>query len=154
MRVTDMQAAIGVEQLKKLPVFIQTRRKNYALLYAGLKKYSDFLMLPVEQEGVEASWFGFPILVRTAPWVKFSRDNLVRYLEDHKIATRMLFGGNLLRQPAYAGINHRVVGNLENTDDVMNNLFWIGVYPGISEEMIQYICSIFDNFFLNYQLGA
>lgn len=154
MRVTDMQAAVGVEQLKKLPSFIEARRKNYSLLYEGLRKYSDFLMLPVEIISAEASWFGFPILVRTAPWVTFTRGDLVRYLENHKIATRMLFGGNLLRQPAYSGILHRVVGTLENTDDVMNNLFWIGVYPGITEEMIQYICSIFDNFFLSYQSEA
>jgi CDP-6-deoxy-D-xylo-4-hexulose-3-dehydrase len=153
MRVTDMQAAIGVEQLKKLPLFIEARRKNYSLLYNGLRKYSDFLMLPIEFDSSETSWFGFPLLVRNVPWVNFSRDTLVRYLEGHKIATRMLFGGNLLRQPAYAGINHRVVGSLANTDEVMNNLFWIGVYPGITEEMIRYICSIFDKFFLSYQLG-
>jgi CDP-6-deoxy-D-xylo-4-hexulose-3-dehydrase len=147
MRVTDMQAAIGVEQLKKLPLFIEARRKNYFLLYEGLRKYSDFLLLPVELDSSDASWFGFPILVRNVPWSKCTRDDLVRYLEDHKIATRMLFGGNLLRQPAYSDIPHRIVGDLDNTDEVMNNLFWIGVYPRITEEMIQYICSIFERFF-------
>jgi CDP-6-deoxy-D-xylo-4-hexulose-3-dehydrase len=93
----------------------------------------------------DPSWFGFPLLVQNnAP---FSRDDIVKYLEDHNIATRMLFGGNLLKQPAYSNISHRLIGSLDNTDLVMNNLFWIGVYPGIDNEKLQYILTVFNDFF-------
>jgi CDP-4-dehydro-6-deoxyglucose reductase, E1 len=145
LKATDMQAAIGVEQLKKLPGFITSRQNNYRLLYQGLKKYEHALLLPEPTPRSEPSWFGFPIVVR--PGAPFLREAIVKYLEGNRIATRMLFGGNLLKQPAYAGITCRVSGSLENTDVVMNDLFWIGVYPGLTPEMIQYILDTFDAFF-------
>jgi dTDP-4-amino-4,6-dideoxygalactose transaminase len=151
LKLTDMQAAIGVEQLKKLPEFIQTRKDNYHLLYNGLVRYEDFLLLPKATDHSDPSWFGFPILIRDSRIVGFTRNDLVTYLEDHKIATRTLFGGNLTRQPAYEKTKYRIVGDLKNTDLVMNNLFWIGVYPGITEEMIIYIHKTFREFFSEYE---
>lgn len=150
LKVTDMQAAIGVEQLKKLPRFIERRKENFDILYHGLKKFESSLILPFKTENSDPSWFGFPLLVRDD--ALFSRDDIVKHLEDHKIATRMLFGGNLLKQPAYSDINYRSIGSLDNTNLVMNNLFWIGVYPGIDEEKTQYILTVFNDFFKN--LGA
>lgn len=153
LKVTDMQAAIGVEQLKKLPGFIAARKRNYRLLHKGLRNYSHYLALPEETLLSDPSWFGFPILVKDSPMVKTTRRDLVNYLEEHKIATRMLFGGNLTKQPAYEGIDCRIIGELKNTDLAMNNLFWIGVYPGITEEMIQYILKTFSDFFSVYEGG-
>ncbi|HEY3274524.1 MAG TPA: lipopolysaccharide biosynthesis protein RfbH [Methanocella sp.] len=144
LKVTDMQAAIGVAQLKKLPGFIEARRKNFATIAEGLRKYEKYLVLPRATEGSSPSWFGYPIIVRkVAP---FRRDDIVRYLEDHKVATRMLFGGNLIKQPAYAGMEYRQHGSLEMTDRVMDDLFWIGVYPGLTAEMIDYVLAAFDRF--------
>jgi CDP-6-deoxy-D-xylo-4-hexulose-3-dehydrase len=134
LKVTDMQAAIGVEQLKKLPEFIKRRKENFRLLYEGLRSHDDYFVLPNATTNSEPSWFGFPILVReNAP---FKRDEIVRYLEENRIATRMLFGGNLLKQPAYEEIDYRSATSLENTDKVMNSLFWIGVYPGLTPTMV------------------
>jgi len=145
LKVTDMQAAIGCAQLKKLDKFVHARRKNFEYLYNGLKKYSGYLVLPESLTKSDPSWFGFTVLVKeNAP---FSRADLVDFLETNKIATRMLFGGNLIKQPAYKDANYRIVGNLHNTDLVMNNLFWIGVYPGITKEKLVYILSVFENFF-------
>ena len=145
LKVTDMQAAIGCAQLEKLPAFMEVRKKNFEFLYNIFRKYEDYLMLPQAEKFSEPSWFGFPVLVKEdAP---FNRADIVSYLEENKIATRMLFGGNLLKQPAYKNIRHRVVGNLKNTDLAMNNLFWIGVYPGLSMPMLTYIEQTLDNFF-------
>jgi CDP-6-deoxy-D-xylo-4-hexulose-3-dehydrase len=145
LKVTDMQAAIGVEQLQKLPAFIEQRKKNFVRLFNALEKYSRYVVLPGTVTGADPSWFGFPLLVRDdAP---FSRSDLVNHLEEHKIATRMLFGGNLLKQPAYKGIRYRVNGSLKNTDTVMNNLFWVGVYPGLTIEMVDYMVETFNEFF-------
>jgi CDP-6-deoxy-D-xylo-4-hexulose-3-dehydrase len=144
LKITDMQAAIGVAQLKKLDLFIEARRKNFTCLYELLKKYDKHLILPKATRNSEPSWFGFPILVRQG--APFDRNEIVNYLEGNGIATRMLFGGNLLKQPAYEGIKHRVSGHLENTDLVMNNLFWIGVYPGITEEKLDYMMAALTNF--------
>jgi CDP-4-dehydro-6-deoxyglucose reductase, E1 len=144
LKITDMQAAIGVEQLKKLPVFISKRKQNFNILYQGLKKYENYFVLPETCPHSEPSWFGFPILVKeNAP---FSRDDIVRNLEANKIATRMLFGGNLIKQPAYSDMKYRAPDALKNTDIVMNNLFWIGVYPGMKEGMIRYMLDKFDEF--------
>ncbi len=144
LKMTDLQAAIGVAQMEKLPEFIKTRQKNFKILYEFFAKNEKYFVLPQWNEKSEPSWFGFPILVkRDAP---FTRADIVRYFEENKIATRMLFGGNLLRQPAYRNIKYRVAGSLKNTDLVMNNLFWIGVYPGIDEEKIEYVRLIAEKF--------
>jgi len=143
LKVTDMQAAIGVAQLKKLPVFIKARRHNFRLLYEGLRDLEEFFILPKATPGSNPSWFGFPLAVR--PEAPFTRNQVVQYLEEHKIATRLLFGGNLARQPAYRddNVQYRVVGELKNSDFVMNQVFWIGVYPGLSERMLEYILECF-----------
>jgi CDP-6-deoxy-D-xylo-4-hexulose-3-dehydrase len=146
LKITDMQAAVGVAQLKKLPGFIQERKRNFKIIYEGLRKYDDYLSLPYATDNSDPSWFGFPIMVKeNAP---FSRADIVQYLERHKVATRMLFGGNLLKQPAYENINCRIVGSMQNTDQVMDKLFWIGVYPGLSKEMIDYVLGVFNEFWL------
>lgn len=150
LKATDMQAAIGLAQLEKLDSFVEKRKENFKLLYNGLKKYEDYFILPTVTANVDPSWFGFPILIKSNKF--FKRLQLVNFLEDNKIATRMLFGGNLLRQPAYMKIKHRVFGKLVNTDRVMNDLFWIGVYPGITQDMITYILKTFDSFFRKYNI--
>ncbi len=145
LKVTDMQAAIGVAQLKKFPGFIKARKKNFCFFKEHFKKYEDYFVLPEAIKGSDPSWFGFPILVKEdAP---FTRNNIVNYLEQHKIATRMLFGGNLIKQPAYKNVEYRISGGLSNTDLVMNNLFWIGVYPGLTKPMLSYIEKTVGNFF-------
>jgi CDP-4-dehydro-6-deoxyglucose reductase, E1 len=141
LKMTDMQAAVGVSQLKKLPEFIEKRRANFRALREGLQDLEEFFILPEATPRSEPSWFGFPIAVRSeAP---FNRNQAIAFLENRKIATRLLFGGNLLRQPAYQGIRHRVVGSLENTDFIMNQVFWVGVYPGINSEMLTYMVEMF-----------
>jgi len=145
LKVTDMQAAIGVAQLEKLPHFIEARKKNFKFLYKVFEKYEDYFVLPQAKKDSDPSWFGFPVLVRkSAP---FKRAEIVNYLEASNIATRMLFGGNLTKQPAYQNIKCRVPGSLNNTDLIMNNLFWIGVYPGLSMPMLFFIEETLDNFF-------
>ena len=136
LKLTDMQAAVGVAQLQKLPSFIEARRRNFDALKLGLRELEDFLILPEPTAGSDPSWFGFPIAVR--PEAPFTRNHVTRHLEDRKIATRLLFGGNLVRQPAYQGRHFRVVGSLANADFVMNQVFWIGLYPGITPRMIDY----------------
>jgi len=145
LKVTDMQAAIGVAQLKKLNGFIKARKENFWFLYKNLRKYGEYFILPQAANQSEASWFGFPILIKkNAP---FNRGEIVRHLEKNKIATRMLFGGNLTKQPAYKNIKSRVFGELNNTDFVMNNLFWIGVYPALTKPMLNFVIKCFKNFF-------
>ncbi|MBV9296042.1 MAG: lipopolysaccharide biosynthesis protein RfbH [Acidobacteriaceae bacterium] len=141
LKMTDMQAAVGVSQMKKLPQFIEKRRSNFKALWEGLKDLGEFFILPEATPQSEPSWFGFPIAVR--PEAPFNRNQAIAFLEGRKIATRLLFGGNLLRQPAYQGIKHRVVGSLENTDFIMNQVFWVGVYPGITTEMLGYMLDTF-----------
>jgi CDP-6-deoxy-D-xylo-4-hexulose-3-dehydrase len=141
LKMTDMQAAVGVSQLKKLPEFIAKRRANFTALRQGLKDLEEFFILPEATPNSEPSWFGFPIAVR--PDAPFNRNQAIAFLESRNIATRLLFGGNLLRQPAYQGIKHRVVGSLDNTDFIMNQVFWIGVFPGITPEMITYVLDVF-----------
>ncbi len=139
LKATDMQAAVGVAQLAKLPDFIAARRRNFELLHAGLQPLGDYFILPETTAHSEPSWFGFPIAVRlNAP---FSRNDIVQYLEAHKVATRLLFGGNLVRQPAYADVRYRQIGALEKADFVMNQVFWVGIYPGLSADAI---CDLSD----------
>lgn len=144
LKMTDMQASVGLLQLAKLPGFIGKRRKNFELLYEGLKKYEQYLVLPKATENSDPSWFGFPLTVRVdAP---FTRQQLVQYLEDRRIRTRLLFAGNILKQPAFQGVRHRVVGKLKNTGQIMERTFWIGVYPGLYQKEIEYVLSAFDEF--------
>jgi CDP-4-dehydro-6-deoxyglucose reductase, E1 len=144
LKATDMQAALGLSQIEKLPYFIERRRENFKYLRAALEPLSDVLMLPVAGEDSDPSWFGFPIGVRTD--AGFTRDQMTRALEAQKIGTRLVFAGNLLRQPAYEGIECRVVGEMVNTDFVMNNAFWIGVYPGLTTEMLDFVAKTMVDF--------
>ncbi len=136
LKVTDMQAAVGVAQLRKLDSFIEARRRNFARLYDGFRDLEDHFLLPEATPNSDPSWFGFPIAVkRDSP---LQRNDIVRALNDRGIGTRLVFAGNLLRQPAYTDITHRIVGDLRNADFVMENAFWLGVYPGLSDAHIDY----------------
>jgi CDP-6-deoxy-D-xylo-4-hexulose-3-dehydrase len=137
LKVTDMQAAVGVSQLEKLDIYISARKRNFAVLKSGLMNLQDVFLLPEATPESEPSWFGFPLAVK--PESGLTRDKVTRYLESRKIGTRLLFGGNLVRQPAYKDVEYRVVGDLKNTDYVMNNVFWIGVYPGLNDSMLQHM---------------
>lgn len=143
LKLTDMQAAVGVAQLRKLPGFVEKRRINFGKLYNGLKDLEEFFILPEPTPCSDPSWFGFPVSVR--PDAPFSRNDMLRFLEARKVATRLLFGGNLLRQPAYLSKRCRVVGDLANSDFVMDRMFWIGVYPGLTEAMIDYMIEAFHS---------
>jgi CDP-6-deoxy-D-xylo-4-hexulose-3-dehydrase len=131
-----MQAALGLSQLKKLDYFISRRRENFEYLYAGLKDISAFIM-PKATENSEPSWFGFPITLREDHPI--NREDFLRYLDSKKIGTRLMFAGNILKQPAYKDVDFRVVGSLKNTDTIMKRTFWLGVYPGLTSEMLDYV---------------
>src|ERR1035437_5687263 len=137
LKATDMQAAVGLAQLDKLKGFIEARRLNFQYLYERLKPFEDVLLLPEKTYNSEPSWFGFPLAVRDG--APFRRHALIEHLDSRRVGTRLLFGGNLIRQPAYQETRCRVVGNLARTDFVMRNVFWIGLYPGLSEEMLDYM---------------
>jgi CDP-6-deoxy-D-xylo-4-hexulose-3-dehydrase len=137
LKATEMQAAVGLAQLRKLPEFVRIRKRNFQLLREGLKPLAPALLLPEPTRDSDPSWFGFPITV--PPEAPFTRNELVAFLESAKIATRLLFAGNITKQPAYAGARCRVAGGLEQTDRIMNSTFWVGVYPGVSEEMRRYM---------------
>ena len=143
LKATDMQAALGVSQLQKLPEFIRRRNENFEFLYAGLSGVSG-LILPQATKNSEPSWFGFPITLEEG--VKFSRSELIQHLDERKIGTRLLFGGNLTRQPAYRNVDFRVVGDLTNTDIVTERTFWVGVYPGLTEPMLQFVVDSISEF--------
>jgi len=145
LKITDMQAACGLAQLNKLNVFITQRRANFAYLKEQLHDLDDVLILPKATSNSDPSWFGFPITLR--PESGFSRVELLRHLDEHKIGTRLLFGGNLLRQPYMTGRNFRVSGELTNTDIVMNNTLWLGVYPGLASKHLDYIARKLVEFF-------
>jgi CDP-6-deoxy-D-xylo-4-hexulose-3-dehydrase len=134
-----MQAAVGVSQLEKLDIYISARKRNFAVLKSGLMNLQDVFLLPEATPESEPSWFGFPLAVK--PESGLTRDKVTHYLESRKIRTRLLFGGNLVRQPAYKDVEYRVVGDLKNTNYVMNNVFWIGVYPGLNDSMLQHMLS-------------
>ena len=141
LKLTDMQAAIGLSQLQKLPRFIEARQRNFQLLHDGLQDLREFFILPEATAGSEPSWFGFPMAVREeAP---FQRERIIRYLEDSKINTRLVFGGNLIRQPAYRDVKYRTVSDLRVSDFMMNQSFWVGVYPGLGAGAITYMVDIF-----------
>ena len=145
LKVTDMQAAIGMAQLEKLPSFIEKRKENFKRIAELLAPYKKYLILPKATKNSEPSWFGFPITVKENE--SFTRNKLTKYLEDNKIMTRLLFAGNVTKQPAYLDTECRIVGDLGNTDYIMNNTFFIGVYPGIGDTQIEYINDTFKNFF-------
>ncbi|MFA5105519.1 MAG: lipopolysaccharide biosynthesis protein RfbH [Candidatus Micrarchaeia archaeon] len=144
LKATDMQAAIGISQLKKLPGFIQARRANFGYFLEFFRKHSKYFILPKSYPNAEASPFGYLVIIREG--APFTRQEMVAHLEKNGIATRMLFGGNLVRQPAYKGENYRVVGELKNSDMLMNNSFWIGVWPGIDHKMRGYVASTIEEF--------
>ncbi len=151
LKATDMQAALGASQIEKLPKFIERRKENFRFLRSALEPLEKFLVLPQATKGSDPAWFGFPIAVRVdAP---FRREGLILELEAKKIHTRLLFGGNLLRQPAYQDCAHRVVGSLANSDFVMNNAFWIGVYPALTEPMLIYVADVIREFALKSEMG-
>jgi CDP-6-deoxy-D-xylo-4-hexulose-3-dehydrase len=146
LKVTDMQAAVGVAQMEKLPSFIEARKKNFKKLYKGLSKYSEYFILPEWSKKSDPSWFGFLLTIRDN--IPFSRNQITEFLEKNKIDTRNLFAGNILKHPAYTNGNfkYRIIGELKNTDKIMNDTFWIGVYPGLDKKRIDYILETFSDF--------
>jgi CDP-6-deoxy-D-xylo-4-hexulose-3-dehydrase len=143
LKATDMQAALGVSQLKKLDRFVAARKANFSFLKNAMSDIQDFIM-PEATVNSDPSWFGFPITIR--PGSSIDRTALLRHLDDKKIGTRLLFAGNLLKQPAYRNIEHRVIGDLKNSDLVMTNTFWLGVYPGLTDEMLNYVSEVVHDF--------
>tara|TARA_A100001015_G_scaffold225894_1_gene255084 strand:+ start:3130 stop:4449 length:1320 start_codon:yes stop_codon:yes gene_type:complete len=148
LKVTDLQAAVGVAQIDKIDAFIKARKENHAFFQENLRKYDEYLKLPEKYKKADPSWFGFIINIK--PEAPFQRNELVNFLEENKVATRMLFAGNLTKQPAYINKKHKIIGELEKTDELMKNAFWIGVYPGINDEMRNYVLEVFDQFFKRF----
>jgi CDP-6-deoxy-D-xylo-4-hexulose-3-dehydrase len=144
LKITDMQAACALAQMDRLEGFVQARRDNFAYLHDRLQSCKDFLILPHATPNSEPSWFGFPITLK--PEAEFRRVDLLSYLDQNKIGTRLLFAGNLTRQPYMIGREYRVSGELTNTDIVMNQTFWVGVYPGLSREMLDFVVEKIETF--------
>lgn len=144
LKITDLQAAIGVEQLKKIPDFIEKRKHNWERLRNLLQGIQDKIILPIPEENSQPSWFGFLISIR--PETGINREDVIKYIEEHNIQTRLLFSGNLIKHPCFDQIRgtdaYRVCGGLENTEFIMNNTFWVGVYPGMTEEMLDYMAQV------------
>lgn len=144
LKITDMQAAVGLAQMDRLEGFIADRKRNFATLMGGMKELEEYLILPEATARSEPSWFGFPITVQ--PGAPFTRDELVLHLNDKKIATRLLFGGNLIRQPYMIGREFRTLGDLPNANLVVTNTFWIGVYPGLGQAQLSYVLDVIRAF--------
>jgi CDP-6-deoxy-D-xylo-4-hexulose-3-dehydrase len=144
LKITDMQAACGLAQLEKAPEFIQARKDNFAFLKARLKDCEEFVHLPEATEHSDPSWFGFPITLKDNCPV--TRLDLLTYLDQNKVGTRLLFAGNLTRQPYMLGANYRISGDLTNTDNVMNNTFWIGVQPALTREMLEFAAAKIESY--------
>lgn len=147
LKITDMQAAVGLAQLQKLPQLIKKRRENFDFLRKELSEFEKFIILPEATPQSQPSWFGFPITLRTS--APYSRQNLINFLAENKIDTRPVFAGNITKQPYFKNKKYRTSNGLGNTDIVMNNSFWIGVYPGLTDEMLEYISGQFKRFFNN-----
>jgi len=146
LAITDMQAACALAQMDRLNGFITARKQNFAWLKNRLKSVEDFLILPDATPGSDPSWFGFPVTLKDS--ARTQRVELLKYLDQYKIGTRLLFAGNLTRQPSMTGRHYRVSGELKNTDRIMNDTFWLGVYPGLTEEMLQYLADKIETYFL------
>ncbi len=152
MRMTEMQAAIGVAQVDKLTTFIEKRRQNFDYLKSKLVKYQDHFYEIQVSKNTTPSPFGYIVILK--PQAGFTREELVQYLESNKVATRMIFGGNILRQPAYRYIEHKVVGSLDNSDYLMDNAIWIAIHPGTTKEQLDYIVQVFDLFMVDKKLKS
>ncbi len=152
LKITDMQAAVGVAQLRKVDSFISKRKENFDTITKMMKQFEKYFILPKATEHSDVSWFGYLLSVRED--AGFSRNYIVKYLNEKKIGTRLLFAGNVLKQPYMKGVEHRVVGSLENTDFIMNNTFWLGVYPGINNEMISYMEKSIRELVTTYSKGG
>ena len=149
LKITDMQAACGLAQMDRVEWLVQKRKDNFAYLKAGLKSCKEFLELPEATPNSEPSWFGFPITIKESAGV--NRVDLLKFLDEAKIGTRLLFAGNLIRQPYFQNVKYRVVGELTNTDRIMNNTFWLGIFPGLDEQHLDYVIAKVEEFFgLNF----
>jgi len=137
LKMTDMQAACGLAQMDRIEGFIDKRKKNFNYLKKGLQPFSDLIILPEATKNSDPSWFGFPITIK--PESRINRIDLLRFLDNHKIGARLLFSGNIIRQPYFKNLNYRIFSELTNTDVIMNHSFWLGVYPGINEKMLDFI---------------
>jgi CDP-6-deoxy-D-xylo-4-hexulose-3-dehydrase len=140
-----MQAACGLAQLESLEKFIKKRKENFDFLCKNLKDLEEFLILPEPEKNSEPSWFGFPLSLKKNN--QYNRNDLIKYLDANKIGTRLLFSGNLTKQPYMKNINFKVHGNLTNTDFIMENTFWIGLYPGLSIKHLEYACEKIRSYF-------
>ena len=145
MKITDMQAACGLAQLDRLEGFIKKRKENFNFLYQNLKDLEEFLILPEPEKNSEPSWFGFPLSLKNNN--KYNRNDLIQYLNVNKIGTRLLFSGNLVKQPYMKNVNFKIHRDLKNTDLIMENTFWIGLYPGLSKEHLHYSVLKIKKFF-------
>jgi len=145
LKITDMQAACGLAQLERVDDFVQSRKDNFSYLTEKLQSLTDYLILPAATENSVVSWFGYPITIKQNAGT--SRVMLLKYLDQYNIGTRLLFAGNLTKQPYFKGQNYRIIGNLENTDIIMNQTFWIGIYPGINYEKLDYVVNQLETYF-------
>ena len=145
LKITDIQAACGLSQLRRVDQFIEKRRRNFAYLSRKLETLTEFLILPRPTDNSNPSWFGFPITLKNSAGT--NRRDFLEYLDQNKIGTRLVFAGNITKQPYFKNIEHRIVGALENTDIVMNQTFWIGVYPGLTTEMLDYVVETMEGYF-------
>ena len=148
LKITDMQAAVGLAQLQNLPLFIEKRKKNFKFLKTHMSKFEKFFILPEATSKSDPAWFGFPITVRKDS--PFSRTELLQFLTERKVDTRPLFAGNITKQPYFKNIDYRISGSLKNTDEIMNQSFWIGVYPGLNKDMQEYVVNQFEEFTKKY----
>ena len=144
LKITDMQAACGLAQINKLDKFVKKRRENFKYVYSFMKNFEDYFILPKETENAEASWFGFLITLKDG--IKFTRNDLIEYFNENKIGTRLLFSGNIIKQPYFKEYKYRISGNLLNTDKILKDSFWLGVYPGLETDHLDYIFEKFKSF--------